>query len=76
LLSITLKAATIVFTGWVGIGRSVADSIRRRAYLRYLLGYVTCPRRSLGHAVALGHVDATTPVPHWAMQTNSDFPID
>jgi hypothetical protein len=74
--SMTLMAAIIVFTSGVGIGCSFADSIHRRASLRYLLRYVVCSRRSLGYVVALGHVDAMAPMSHWAMRTSSGFPID
>ncbi len=76
LLSITLIAVIIVFTSGVGIGCSFADSIHRSASLRYLLRYVACSRRSLGHVVALGHVDAMMPMSHWAMRTSSGSPID
>jgi hypothetical protein len=64
LLSITLMAAIIVFTSGVGISCSFADLIYRRASLRYLLRYVACSRRPLGRVVALGHVDAMTPMSH------------
>jgi hypothetical protein len=68
-------AAIIVFTSGVGIGCSFADLIHRSASLRYLLRYIACSRRSLGHAVALGHVDAMMPMSHWAMRTSLGFPV-
>jgi hypothetical protein len=54
----------MVLTSGVGIGYSFADSIYRRASQRYLLRYVACSRGLLGHVVALGHVDAITPISH------------
>ena len=66
----------MVFSSGLGIGCSFAESIHRMASLSYLLRYVACSRRSSGYAVASGHVDAMTPISHWAMRTSSSFPID